>query len=70
MSITDVALALTGISLAAFLLLQVAALLMALRRPAGATDISTGARVLWTLVPLGTVALMFGSLLISGRISL
>jgi hypothetical protein len=70
MSLTHMALVLIGASLAVFSLLQVAALLMSLRRPAAATGLSTGARLLWTVVPLGMIALLFGSLLISGRISL
>jgi hypothetical protein len=70
MSLTDVAQAMIATTLVAFFLLQLAALLVALRRSAPATEISTGARLAWTLVPLGMIVLMFGSLLITGRMSL
>lgn len=70
MNLTDVAMVMIGCSLVGFLLLQAAALLMALRRPATDNQVSTGSRLLWTLVPLMMVALMFGSLLIGSRISL
>ena len=70
MSLSHVALAMTAGTLAVFLLFQAVALAVALRRPPASTKISLQARVTWTLVPLVTVALILGSLLATGRMSL
>jgi hypothetical protein len=57
-------------TLAAFLLFQAVALVVALRRLPSTPGISLKARIVWTLVPLATVGMVFGSLLVAGRISL
>jgi hypothetical protein len=69
-SLSHVTLAMTAGTLAVFLLLQAVALAVALRRPPASTKISLQARLTWTLVPLITVALLLGSLLATGRMSL
>lgn len=71
MTVTRVALILTAVGAGGFFILFAAILFTILRRPRiPDTGVHPAARLVWTLIPATVLAVVLGSLILTGRMAL